>query len=127
MSESQKAGASASQGNSWSDHFLSWAEQLKHKNTRIRDAKTDGGFRFVPLSEVLKPLKKMRVSVGNATSLEMNLLYACYQAVHSKNPDDYSAALSRRKWEITELALRSQQEYVENAHLEQMEMIPGSK
>lgn len=112
MSETKKSEMPSQNGDGWSAHFLNWAGHFQQKHTYVHDANTEGGFRFAPLSELLSPIKKMRVSERSANTLERNLLYACYQAIHSKEPEDYSTTLLRRKWENTELAISSQQAYV---------------
>lgn len=100
--------------NKWNKHFLKWAEQFRSKHTYVDDPDSETGNVRIPLYAVLEPIKKMRVRVKDVACLEMNLLYACYQAAHSKPPEDYSTSIARRKWEVNELSLQAQQKYVDS-------------
>jgi hypothetical protein len=50
----------------------------------------------------------MKVWVKDSTCLEKNLLFACYQAAHTKKPTEYSSARVRRERERMVLQIQSQ-------------------
>lgn len=113
MSEKQSTGSANAAGGIRNAQFLGWVEQFRLKHTHVDDPDSETKQSRVPLYTILEPIKGMKVWIKDVTCLEMNLLYACYQAAHSKPPESYTTSMARIEWNKLKLSLQSQQKYVD--------------
>lgn len=94
--------------------FEQWEAKFRSKFTYVIDRDVKDEFVRVPLQPALEKIRKLKVQTKDVQCLEKNLIFACYQASHTKNVDDYSAANARRNREILLLQMGKQKESVNN-------------
>lgn len=96
------------------DKFDNWAMKFRSKHTYILDRDVEDEFVRVSLQPTLETIRKLTVEIKDAHCLEKNLIFACYQASHAKNADEYAAAIARKNREILALQMNKQKESVSN-------------
>lgn len=94
------------------DKFEKWATAFCTKSTYVPDADNKGQLFRESLQHTLEKIRGMKVWVKDAKCLERNLLYACYQAAHTKQPKEYSAARALHERELLLRQMESQKKIV---------------
>ncbi|MDD5384545.1 MAG: hypothetical protein PHG89_06665 [Gallionella sp.] len=93
------------------DKFEKWAAGFRTKYTYVRDSDAEGKLSRAPLHQTLEQIRRMKVWVGDGACFEKNLIFACYQAAHTKKPEEYAAARARQEREKLLLQLQSQMKH----------------
>lgn len=95
------------------DRFEPWAASFRSRFTYALDKDSESKLSRVPLSETLEQVRRMKVWVKDSACLEKNVLFACYQAAHTKRPEEYEAARARAERENLVLQLNAQKKFAE--------------
>ena len=87
------------------EKFNSWKQSFRTKKAYLKTTSFTEKFKRYPVAETLAEARKLKLSVGTPDQLELNLLYACYLATNTVDPDQYESAKERAayKSQLTKL------------------------